>query len=159
MYLDSRKAVPSLREIEGFSWDVAPLPVAPGGQPATILHGDAYCMSADSSQHDAAWRFVEFAMGGAGQTILAESGRTVPSRLDVAGSPAFLEPDEPPASSSVFLDAIPTIRAVPHTPRWSQAEKEADKILEDVFYGRVPRAGALDGLVTTTAPLLRGAGG
>lgn len=159
MYLDSRKAVPSLRTIDDFAWDVAPLPVAPGGEPATILHGDAYCMAAAAPHHEAAWKLIEFAMSRQGQTILADSGRTVPSRLEVAESPVFLEPDQPPASSAVFVDAIPTIRAVPHTARWSQAEKEADKVLADIFYGRIPREAGIRLLAETTTPLLRGPAG
>ena len=153
MYLDSRKAVPGLREIEDFEWDVAPLPVAPGGEQATILHGDAYCMSAASERKDEAWTFIEFAMGTEGQTLLAESGRTVPSRLDVAKSEAFLESDQPPASSKVFLDAIPTIRSVPHTATWSQVEKEGDNLLSSVFYGRVGREEGVQQLIEETRPL------
>ena len=156
MYLDSRKAVPSLREITDFEWDVAPLPVAPGGEPATILHGDAYCMSAESENKEAAWTFIEFAMGVEGQTILAESGRTVPSRLDVADSPAFLEPEKPPASSAVFVQAIPSIRSVPHTATWSQVEKEGDNLLASVFYGRVDREQGIRQLIEATKPLFGG---
>jgi multiple sugar transport system substrate-binding protein len=140
MYLNSRAPVPTLREGIGdaFTWDVAPLPVAPGGVPTTVLHGDAYCLAADGAP-DLAWRLVEFAMGREGQEILARSGRTVPSRLDVASSAAFLEPDEPPASSHVFVDAIPTIRSLPHTATWSQMQNMVDEVLADVFYGRTDR--------------------
>ncbi|MBA2528706.1 MAG: sugar ABC transporter substrate-binding protein, partial [Euzebyales bacterium] len=158
MYLDSRKAVPGLRTIEGFTWDVAPLPVAPGGEPATILHGDAYCMTAASSNKEATWRLIEFANSREGQLILAESGRTVPSRTDVAQSDAFLGPEQPPASSEVFVDAIPTIRSVPHTANWSRVEKEADNVLESLYYGRVEREAGVRQLVTSTRPLF-GAGG
>ena len=156
MYLDSRKAVPGLREITDFEWDVAPLPVAPGGEPATILHGDAYCMAAASQHKEEAWTFIEFAMGVEGQRILAESGRTVPSRLDVADSPAFLEPEEPPASSAVFVQAIPSIRSVPHTATWSQVEKEGDNLLAAVYYGRVDREAGITQLIESTKPLFGG---
>ncbi len=149
MYLNSRKSVPTLREsISDFTWDVGPMPTAPGGTPTTVLHGDAYCMSA-AAQPDVAWRLVEFAMGVEGQTILAESGRTVPSRLDVANSPAFLEPEEPPASAQVFLDAIPTVRSLPHTATWSQMQNEVDDQLEDVFYGRVDREEGIARMIET----------
>ena len=157
MYLNSRKSVPTLRSIEDFEWDVAPLPVAPGGEPATILHGDAYCM-ADAGQQADAWRFVEFANSVEGQTILARSGRTVPSRMDVAESEAFLRPDVPPASAEVFVDVQPSIRAVPHTATWSRVEKEADQILEALFYGRVEREEGIDQLIDTTAPLFAAPG-
>ena len=153
MYLDSRKAVPSLREIEDFTWDVAPLPVAPGGEPATILHGDAYCLPAAAANQEAAWRFVEYANSTEGQTILARSGRTVPSRLDVARSGVFLRPDAPPESSQVFVDAIPDIRAVPHTATWSEVEKAADDVIAAMYYGRLERDAGLRQLNEVTEPL------
>ena len=153
MFLDSRKAVPTLRTIKDFEWDVASLPVAPGGEPATILHGDAYCMTKASEHKDNVWRFIEFAMSEQGQTILAKSGRTVPSRHDVAASPAFLEPEQPPASSKVFTDVVPTIRSVPHTETWSEVEKEADNLLGSIFYGRVEREAGIRQLVEQTKPL------
>ncbi|MGI9016541.1 MAG: ABC transporter substrate-binding protein [Euzebya sp.] len=153
MYLNSRKSVPTLREgISDFTWDVAPLPTAPGGTPATVLHGDAYCLSA-AGNPDLAWRLVEFAMGRQGQEILARSGRTVPSRLDVADSPAFLEPDQPPAHAEVFLDAIPTIRSLPHTATWSQMQNEVDDVFEDVFYGRVDREEGIQAMISTAESL------
>lgn len=139
MYLNSRRVVPTLRTVEDFTWDVAPLPVAPGGEPATILHTDAYCMSATSPHHDVSWRFIEFAMGPQGQRVLAESGRTVPSRLDVQRTDAFLDPEQPPASAEVFLDAADHVRATPNVPSWAEVEKAADRILEEMFYGRVDR--------------------
>ncbi|WP_166352252.1 ABC transporter substrate-binding protein [Phytoactinopolyspora limicola] len=161
MYLDSRVAVPVLRGIDGFEWDVAPLPVAPGGEPASILHSDAYCMSADLPDHTSAWRFIEFATDVTGQEILADSGRTVPSRLDVATSDLFLEPTEPPASSHVFLDAEPHLRTTPRTGTWSRVEREANALLEEVFYGRVEREEGLRRLEEDLRPLftLDGGGG
>ncbi|PZG16903.1 ABC transporter substrate-binding protein [Nonomuraea aridisoli] len=153
MYLNSRVAVPTLRTINGFTWDAAPLPVAPGGVPASILHSDAYCMSAGLPDHDDAWRFIEFAMGEQGQRILAGSGRTVPSRLDVANSPAFLDPAKPPKSSQVYLDAEPHLRATPRTGTWSRVERETDALLEEVFYGRVGREEGLRNLEEKIRPL------
>ncbi|WP_431729590.1 ABC transporter substrate-binding protein [Verrucosispora sp. TAA-831] len=153
MYLNSRVAVPTLRTIDGFTWDAAPLPVAPGGVPASILHSDAYCMSAGLPDHRPAWRFIEYAMGAAGQRVLAESGRTVPSRLDVADSPAFLDPARPPRSSQVYLDAEPHLRATPRTGTWSRVEKETNTLLEEVFYGRVEREEGLRRLEETVRPL------
>ncbi|MFC6020777.1 ABC transporter substrate-binding protein [Plantactinospora solaniradicis] len=155
MYLNSRVAVPTLRTIKDFGWDVAPLPVAPGGAPASILHSDAYCMSAGRPDHAAAWRFIEFAMGPKGQGILAESGRTVPSRLDVARSDAFLRPSLPPRSAQVYLDADPYLRATPRTATWSRVERETDALLEELFYGRVEREKGLWELEEKIRPLFQ----
>lgn len=136
MYMESRRATPEFRRIEAFDWDVAPLPV--GRQPATILHSDAYCIAAASHHQDAAWRFVEFANTHAGQRILAQSGRTVPSRLDLADSPAFLDPSAKPANSRVFIDVIPALRTFPLLSTWSDIEGVVDAELEQAFYGQIP---------------------
>ena len=75
MYLNSRRSTPTYREIDSFTWDVAPLPR--GKQEAGVLHSDGYCMAATTENKDAAWRFIEFANSAEGQTIIAQSGRTV----------------------------------------------------------------------------------
>ncbi|MGH2604335.1 MAG: ABC transporter substrate-binding protein, partial [Dehalococcoidia bacterium] len=75
MLFQSRRVVPSLRQIDDFAWDVAPLPR--GEAAAGILHSDAYCLSAGADNKAAAWAFIEFANGPHGQPIAAEVGRTV----------------------------------------------------------------------------------
>jgi multiple sugar transport system substrate-binding protein len=133
MYLDSRRVVPSLRSINAFDWDVAPLPR--GQLPATILHADAYCMTSATTDKDAAWRFIEFANSIEGQQIIAATGRTVPSLKSVAESAAFLDPNAKPQNSRVFLDAIPALRALPVLKNWVDIEETADAEMERAFYG------------------------
>ncbi|HRQ41018.1 MAG TPA: sugar ABC transporter substrate-binding protein [Chloroflexota bacterium] len=135
MYLNSRRGTPTYREITGFTWDIAPLPqhkVAAG-----ILHSDAYCLSSTTANKDAAWTFIEYANSVEGQTIVAASGRTVPSLKAVAESPAFLEPDLPPARSRVFLDTIPALQLVPVVSTWQEIESTADQEIERAFYGDI----------------------
>ena len=132
MLLQSRRVVPTFREIEGFVWDVAPLPVL--DQPASILHSDAMCVAAGGSHLDEARQFAAFAAGPAGQRILASSGRIVPSLRSVALSPAFREPGKLPESAHVFLDAIPTLRRTPPLPNWAEIERAADTVLEEAFF-------------------------
>ncbi len=128
MYLNSRRVTPQLRLIEDFEWDVAPLPVLE--EPAGVLHSDAYCMTADSEHHDDAFAFVEYALGPEGAPVIARTGRTVPSLRSVAESDAFLDPSRPPASSAVFLDTIPAIRALPTISTWPEIESAANEVLE-----------------------------
>jgi len=132
MMMESRKVVPSFRTITDFEWDVAQLPVHK--QPATILHSDAYCMTAASEHKDQAWEYLEYALGPDGQTIAAATGRTVPSLRSIAESDAFLDPSVPPASSRVFLDNIPYIRAVPHIATWPEIEDVVNALLEEAYY-------------------------
>jgi multiple sugar transport system substrate-binding protein len=138
MYLGSRRVTPNFRLITGFEWDVAPLPVL--REPAGVLHSDAYCMTADSENHDAAFAFVEYALGPVGAPVIARTGRTVPSLRSVAQSDAFLAPDLPPASSSVFLDTIPATRALPTISTWPEIEDVTGEILEAARANGTPAA-------------------
>jgi multiple sugar transport system substrate-binding protein len=131
MFMSSRREVPTFRTIKGFEWDVAPFPVIE--RPASMLHSDAYCV-AKGRRADAAWRFVEFAAGEAGQRILARSGRIVPSHKRVATSRDFLDPDKPPRSSQVFLDAIPSVRRLPVAATWPEIEDAADLAIKRAYY-------------------------
>jgi multiple sugar transport system substrate-binding protein len=145
MFLQSRREVPTLRQIEGFAWDVAPLPVI--AEPATVLHSDAFCIAAAAEHPEAVWAFVEFAVGETGQQILAETGRIVPSRIDVAESAVFLDgvPADlgasatavtplPPASSEVFVDYIPVIHRLPSISTWPEIEDVFNAELDRAFY-------------------------
>ncbi|HNT26014.1 MAG TPA: sugar ABC transporter substrate-binding protein [Anaerolineales bacterium] len=134
MFLNSRRGVPTYRESANFNWDVAGLPQ--GKEQASILHSDAYCMTSPTEDKDAAWVFIEYANSVEGQTIISGTGRTVPSLISVAESPAFLDPNTRPASNQVFLDAIPYLRAVPILPNWGDIEEISGEEIERAFYGQ-----------------------
>jgi multiple sugar transport system substrate-binding protein len=157
MFLQSRRPTPAFREITTFDWDVAPLPQ--DVEDATVLHSDGYCMPRDAANKDAAWTFIEFANSVEGQTIVAGTGRTVPSLTAVAESSAFLDPAAKPAHSQVWLDAIPTIRAVPTAASWLEVEEIANEELERAFYGDVPVAEAIATMIRRTTPIFAGAEG
>jgi multiple sugar transport system substrate-binding protein len=132
MVLSSRRSTPTFRTIQDFDWDVAALPQHK--EQAGILHSDAYCLTKASENKDAAWSFMEYALGPEGAPIVAKSGRTVPSLKSVAESEAFLDPTAKPANSQVFLDTIPVIRQVPSISTWPEIEDAASPILEEAFY-------------------------
>ena len=133
MFFNSRRGVPTYRDSAKFDWDVAALPQLK--EPATILHSDAYCLPSASKNKDAAWAFIEYANSVEGQTVIAETGRTVPSLISVANSPAFLDQNSKPVNSRVFLDVIPSIRALPIHPNWAEIEEIASEELARGFYG------------------------
>lgn len=141
MFIDSRRAVPEFRLIEAFDWDVAALPI--GKQRASVLHSDAFCMTAAGKQKAAAWTFVEFANSTEGQTILAQTGRTVPSRMALAESSVFLDPTAKPANSQAFLDAIPGIRNLPLMATWTDVEGIVNTELQNAYNGNISLAEAI----------------
>ncbi len=148
MVLSSRRATPTFRTIQNFDWDVAALPQHE--EQAGILHSDAYCMTKHSENKDAAWSFMEFALGPDGAPIVARSGRTVPSLKSVAESDAFLDPAAKPANSQVFLDTIPVIRQVPSISTWPEIEDAAGPILEEAFYNGEDAAAVVEALREAT---------
>lgn len=152
MFLSSRVEVPALREQRDLDFDVAALPVM--GEPASVLHSDAYCVASGSQNAAAAAKFVAYAVGQQGQTLTALAGRTVPSLRSVATSPAFLSPARAPASSQVFLDAIPHLRHTPVTPSWPEVEDVIGTQLERAFTDGVPLAEVLAEIQAQADPLL-----
>lgn len=140
MYLNSRRGTPTYRSTTGFAWDVAALPRGRAG--ASVLHSDGYCLAIASEHKEATWRLIEFANSVEGQSVLAASGRTVPSLRAVAESAAFLAPELPPASSGVFLESAREARLVPVVSTWDEIERVASEEIARAFYGEVSAAEA-----------------
>lgn len=144
MFVHTRRVVPILRETEGLSWDVAPLPIGKG--PANVLHSDGVCMLAGARDKDAAWAFVEFVIGPVGQAILAQTGRTVPSLRSVAESDDFLKGTSIPFSlggervslaptrAGVFVDNVKIARRVPMVATLPAVEGAFDHAFKYAFY-------------------------
>lgn len=151
MYFNSRRSTPTMRTIESFDWDVAPLPS--GAQPASVLHVDGYCLAEQSKNKEAAWKFIEYANSPTGQEIIARTGRTVPSLRAVAESPAFLDPEAKPASSQVWLDVVPSLRAVPVYVNWPPIEDAVSKEIERAFYGQATVEEATSAALSITEPM------
>ena len=161
MFLQSRREVPTLREIEGFTWDVAPLPVI--DEAATVLHSDAFCTAAAAEDHDAVWSFVEYAVGGEGQHILAETGRNVPALDSVAESDAFLTglPESapegaaslPPQSSQVYLDNVAVMHRLPSISTWPEVEDAFNAEFDRSFYEPIDIPAAVARVMENSRPV------
>lgn len=132
MLFQSRRLTTTLRAFPELDWDVAPFPRL--GQPAGVLHADAYCLAHNSPRREAALEFIAYAVSAAGQDMLTRNGRLVPARKSVAYSEVFLDPAQRPASAQVFLDAIPLLRRTPNIAEWHEIETRADTLLEEWFY-------------------------
>ena len=88
----------------GINFDVAPMPKGPAGQ-ATSVNSAGFVVSKDSKNADAAWEFIKFALGEAGQTKLAQLGFAIPVLKSVAESDAYLkQPGD--LNQKVFLDSV-----------------------------------------------------
>jgi multiple sugar transport system substrate-binding protein len=160
MFLQSRREVPTLREIAEFTWDVAPLPII--DEAATVLHSDAFCMAAAAENHDAVWSFVEYAVGGDGQRILAETGRIVPALESVADSDVFLAGIQenasegaeplPPQSSQVYLDNVAVMHRLPSISTWPEVEDAFNAEFDRAFYQPIDIPAAVARVMENSRP-------
>ena len=153
MLFESRRIVPTLRTITAFDWDVAPLPSRKVR--ASILHSDAYLLTAASKNKAAAFSFMEYANSAEGQTFIAQTGRTVPSIKAIAETPVFLDPAVKPANNRVFLNAIPIIRSTINTDRTEEIEGVVNNELKRAFYGQATVAEAISTAQSRTAELFK----
>ena len=148
MFMSSRRDVPLLRSITGFEWDVAPFPT--DVEPASVLHSDGFCV-AKGADTDAAWSWIEFALGPEGQEVLAALG---PQRAVAAGGGGVARLPRSPATRrrarSVFLDALEQMHRLPTTENWIELEQRADDILAELYYGRLEIDEALERLARET---------
>jgi multiple sugar transport system substrate-binding protein len=149
MFLDSRRAVPGFRKTEGLAFDVAPVP-SRGGKAVSVLHSDGYCVTKSSGNKDLARAFAAYAVTGDGARVLAEAGRTVPVLRTLARSASFLAPDKAPKSSQVFLDQLASVRALPHSPTWNEAEVVAEEVMAQLFAGKLTLDQAIERIRTGT---------
>ncbi len=151
MFLQSRRPVPTLREIEDFSWNVTSLPVL--DEAATVLHSDAFCMSAGTGNADAVWTFIEYAGSAEGQLhagrdrphgAVHDLGFRVgcfPAGNSTGTRPAALQSRHPrpsaaqsPANSQVYLDNIAIMHRLPSTSTWVEVEDAFNAEFDRSFY-------------------------
>ncbi|MBX3071240.1 MAG: sugar ABC transporter substrate-binding protein [Thermomicrobiales bacterium] len=162
MLIQSRRVTSFLRDNALMSWDVAPLPV--GAVEANVLHSDGIGMWSASPNKEAAWTFIEFVIGPKGQSILAESGRTVPSLRTLAESDSFLKGSSlgstlgikrPPANAQVFLRNIGIVRPLPASNVWTSAIWLFESAFKGAFYDNGDVEAAVSMVVDGAALTLR----
>ena len=127
MLVDGRWSVVNFRKkMDGYyDWDVCPMPqykeyytasdTIPAGKSVgdVKVHGVeaghsgsvALCINKKSTKKTAAWKFAEFIGGATGQTAQAKSGFAIPSQKAIANSEVFLQTNQNPRNSIVFVRA------------------------------------------------------
>jgi len=153
MMLGFRNLTPSLRDQQGLHFDVMPMPKV--DSKATSGTSSGLCISAASEHPNKTADFLAYAVSDDSSALLAQTGYVVPTNLDVANSAAFLEPDQEPASSLVFVAAARNIRSYTTATTWPSVEKSTAKLLDGLFYDSVidPLDLRLKAIDAASAPL------
>jgi multiple sugar transport system substrate-binding protein len=103
MIIQNASRVPAFNAA-GMNYDVAPVPIAPGGIRATGAGGAAWTMSAASDNKELAWDFIQFLQSPAGGlAIYPISGEAFPPIRSAAEGDAWLGNDNLPAGREAFL--------------------------------------------------------
>lgn len=116
MLVDGRWNVTNFRKQMGNEgWDVAPLPMYKqyDSEGNITVHGVeaghsgsvALCISTKSKVANAAWKFIEYCGSEEGQTLQAQAGFAIPLQKKLANSEVFLQSDQAPRNSKIFIDA------------------------------------------------------
>ena len=118
MFVDGRWETTFLRsasQVAKGSWDVAPLPMYKeyDNEGNVTVHGVqaghsgsvGLAISAGSTKSAAAWVFLRYVAGEEGQTAQSEAGFCIPNQKELANSEVFLQSDQDPKNSIIFVEA------------------------------------------------------
>jgi multiple sugar transport system substrate-binding protein len=153
MILGYRDLTPQLRAQENLRFDVMPMPKV--RSKATIGQSSGLCLSSASEHPEKTADFLAYAVSNDATALLAATGYVVPTNLDIVNSDAFLQPDEMPASASVFSSTVRSIHFLPTVPTWPSVATGTAPLLSDLFYDPVidPLEERLKAIDAASAPL------
>ena len=136
----------------GLNFDVVPMPAGPSGK-ATSVNSAGFVVSKASKNADAAFEFIKFALGEAGQKRLAELGFAIPVLKSVAESDAYLK--QPGSlNQQVFLDSIAFARTKPVFKGYEEWAGVVGDGLTPVFDGDAELNTTLDEVVKAADEIL-----
>ena len=131
---------------QGLNFDVAPFPSG-SEKRATSVNSAGFVIADASKNADAAWKFVKYAVGPAGQKRLAELGFAVPVLKSVAESPVFLNQQGSTINQQVYLDALDYAVPKPSFKGYGEWSAAVGDTLAQVWTGDMSIDDALPELV------------
>jgi multiple sugar transport system substrate-binding protein len=119
-------------------WDVAPMPLGENSAVGVIVYN--VVMSKSSKRQRQAWEFIKFMSSSTAQQQSIKSGNLIPSRLEIANSPAFLRDTTFQVDNRIFLHGIDNARLWPLeiAPETSYANQKVilDEEMQKAMQGR-----------------------
>ena len=128
-----------------FPDDIAAVSVPAGKVDAVELAGWNIGIASDSPNKDAAWQFLEFALGKSNASKMLEYGAAAIGRKSVTNDPTLVQ--KYPYLSLLSLDkAGLQVYPYPHLVVWPEFDKACADALADIVAGKVPVQDGLNAL-------------
>ena len=132
MILGYRDLVPQLRAQHDFFFDVMPLPRLGSGASVGTMQG--LCIASGSDHVQKTADFLAAVVSNRGARTLAQTGYAMPPNLAVLNSDAFLQPEQQPTHSEVFVRRVRETQPLPNSPAWPAVREATRPMLTDLFY-------------------------
>lgn len=123
MHLSGRWLTPKYREEAKFKWDIINFP---RGDKGSIVPMDAsgWAIAKSSKHKEAAMKLIQYLASKQSIEKFTKSGLIVPARIDVAKSETFLDTNNQPKNSNVFIDVIDTSKKTPVSIHYKEIQDE-----------------------------------
>jgi multiple sugar transport system substrate-binding protein len=148
-------AINGYRAVQGFVFDVAPLPVGSSGTKAATGGGSGYGMYAGTKSVDAAWEFFKFIEGPEAQLAHARTGATFPSRRSIQLHPEVAVPGRAPEHFKLLVDGQKHVRLDPQVSNWSEIEAAIGRELTPLWDSQRSAREAAAAVKHAVDPLLK----
>lgn len=134
MLISGRWNVPKFSKDINFDWDITRFPY---GQYGSIVDADAsgWAISKSSIHKKEAWRFISYLASKKSSEKFTLSGLIVPARLDVAYSETFLNRQQKPKNSKIFVDIIPESVPTPANQNYQEILDIVNSNFEQLWNG------------------------
>lgn len=134
MQINGRWSVPRFRKDIKFNWDIAQFPK---GAKGSIVDADSsgWAISQQSKHKKEAWRFIKFLASYSSISSFTKDGLIIPARIDVANSNIFLNKNQKPQHSDLFLKIIPKSIPTPANKNYKEITDVLNDALEPVWNG------------------------
>jgi multiple sugar transport system substrate-binding protein len=141
--------------IKDFDWDATTLPYGPTGEKVTFLFGNAYSVLSSSKQQEAAFEFLKFVTGAAGDQIRQDGGFEIAPIKSVAEG-SFLKSMEgkKPVNAQVFLQSAEFAKSVPTHAHWSEIADAISSQLDSALLGNITVPEAMKAACEAINPIL-----
>jgi multiple sugar transport system substrate-binding protein len=149
-------SINTFRAANGFTFDVAPIPIGTSnGAKACTGGGSGYGMYGGTKNEDAAWEFFKFIEGPEAQLAHARTGATYPSRLSIQVHPEVAVPGRSPEHFKMFVEGQKYVRLDPQTTSWRDIEPAILAELNLLWDGQRSAKEAADAVKRAVDPLLK----